>query len=220
MLDEQDDDLNPPRPALGPPLDKPMDKVLARLEAALAAHAPDVLASLAPGLSRPEIERLQEQSGVRLSEELQLLHMWRNGSSSPSAPFLGMFYWDPLQDLIATVAQDRALDPVDPESDPAAYMSEWIVVFRDGGGLNYFYDPSDADYPDNIFLHDPEMGNYAYFPALRNLLAAAADCYEQGLYLKLRRAAAASDLDRVLAALEEERQVHRQYGAVEVPEAE
>src|SRR4051812_22287986 len=62
-------------------VDGSTDATLKRFEDALRQHAPDVLATLQPGLSDERIREIDARFRLRLTDDLRALYRWRNGSA-------------------------------------------------------------------------------------------------------------------------------------------
>jgi hypothetical protein len=177
--------------------------MLRRFEATLEKHAPDVLATLQPGLPDEEIRAIESRYRLRLTDEMRALYGWRNGS--PPEPRVDLIpgHWFVPLDYAAEqrggVGQELSAAPIVQRLAYwvfAGHTGTWLTVLDDLCGDGYFYDPSRRGRPGSFFYHFAEVREYRFFPSLANFLAGAIECYETGIYRSGRRGQAGEDHDR------------------------
>ena len=173
----------PPLPAV---VSESVESLVARLEATLRTNAPAVLEGLQPGLSDEGIRALEEKGGFQLSDDLRALYRWRNGTKTNSV--IGLI---PGQHFVALeeAVSERAL-LLDPEGTTAAqraalamftaHYRNWIHILNHGAGDGYFFDPTRSNAP--FFYHMAEVGQFFWYPSVKNFLAAAIECYESKVF--------------------------------------
>jgi cell wall assembly regulator SMI1 len=165
-----------------------MAEALRRFEAALAAHAPDTLAALQPGLSAEQISELERRFHLRLTAEMRALYSWRNGSSEAGAELVTGHRFVPLEEAAMsrlTLRSQAAGAPLIPRAAFAVFAGHragWLTLLDDRCGDRYFYDPGRRRRGGSFFYHFAEDSQYIYFASLRNFLVGAAECYEGGIY--------------------------------------
>jgi len=168
-----------PKPrGLPPVVPETTEQLLARLQIVLESNAPVVARSLQPGLSDAQISELESQGGFRLSSDLRALYRWRNGL--PTNSIVGLLpgqRFVPLEEA----TQERSL--IRQQSGVAfkifaGHRKGWLRVLDDGAGDGYFYDPERSDSQGAFFFHFAEVGEYLWFPSLRNFLSGVIECYQ------------------------------------------
>lgn len=177
-----------PKPGSLPPVvSETMDQCLARLQATLDQHAPQVAQALQPGLSAAEITALEQKGGFRLSDDLRALYRWHNGmSASSTLGLLGLERFLPLEEIVqgqTVLRQQSAPANLVQRMAYAVFVGHrhsWVPVLTDNAGDGYFYDPERMDAEGAFFHHFAEDGSYLWFPSLRNFLAGLMECYETG----------------------------------------
>lgn len=166
-----------------------MPVVLARLETALKTNAPQVLASLQPGISSGNIEKLEQRYHVQIPDDIQAIYEWHDGarrSTNEIVEFIPMYRFLPLEEAL----EDRQLSAAAPATaiQRAAYRvllgyrNSWICLFdaEDGGG--YWFDPKRKPSEGFLFFNFTEDAEYTFFPSAKNLMAGIAECYEQKIF--------------------------------------
>ena len=174
----------PPMPAV---VAEPPDVLLARFEGMLAQQAPQVLASLQPGLSDAQIDALEAKHQFKLTPDLRALYRWRNGSARDAK--LAVFAehrFAPLEEAIAkrdALRQQRQSAPADQRKlDDAliGHRDAWLGLIEDAAGDGYFFDPVRSEAQGSFFFCFAEDTTYVFFPAFRNFLAATIAGHESG----------------------------------------
>jgi cell wall assembly regulator SMI1 len=176
---------------------------LHRFEVALAAHAPDVLATLQPGLTDDEISAIESNYRLCLSDDVRAFYRWRNGTlpDSPHHLIAGHSFL-PLDRAAQARAEIQRQSSTAPLIQRIAYSvlaghrTNWLPMLDDFCGDGYFYDPGRRRKDGSFFYHFAENREYRFFPSLRNFLAGAAECYETGIYQIGRRSGAQEDFEK------------------------
>jgi cell wall assembly regulator SMI1 len=179
--------LAPPMP---PIVDQPMPEILAHLESVLKTNAPQVLATLQPGISSNQISQIEHQYHVQIPDDIQAIYEWHDGafSTNYNFEFIPIHRFVPLEDMLAekdgetkgtatATAAQRAASRVF-----AGYRDNWYCLFDDGSGNGYFFDPTRKPEQGAIFSVFVEDNEYTFFPSAKNLMAGVARCYEEGAY--------------------------------------
>jgi cell wall assembly regulator SMI1 len=179
-----------PTPLSMPPVvAESMPAAIARLEAALKEHAPAVLESLQPGLTIEQIEQLETANSIKLTDELRALYQWRNGV--PEGVYTNLTPLHRFASLEENLSGRRASQQQLAEASAVeriahntlvGYKMAWIPIFEDIAGDGYFYDPTRSVAEGAYFDSFLETGSYEFYPSLRNLLIALAECYESKAY--------------------------------------
>jgi len=169
-------------------VDTSMPILLARLETVLHEQAPGVLSSLQPGLTDQEISALETRGDFKLTEDLRAFYHWRNGSPSfPRRDFIPIHRFVPLGDAVAQRATMRQQTGESfmqrvAFTTLAGHRAGWLMVFEDGCGDGYFYDPDRRTTGGSFFYSFAEDGSYLFFPSVRNFVAGMVECFETGAY--------------------------------------
>ncbi len=168
-----------------------MAEILKNLEGVMQNKAPAVLAELQAGLSDIEISALESKSGITLPDEMKALYRWHNGCGTrnptlcgpiPGQRFLcldevlGLHNKATNQLTNASRIQRAAFEVF------AGHTKSWIPLFDDGAGDGYFFDPKRKASEGAFFYHFAENTYYVFFPSLKNLMAGAVKCYDEGVF--------------------------------------
>lgn len=183
------------------------EPLLARLQAVLEGKAPLVVAALQPGLSDAQISALEARGGFHLADDVRALYRWYNGmASNNTVGLLAGQRFVPLDEVV----RERELAGQQAASESgvqqaafaifAGHKAGWIQILSDGAGDGYFYDPARADADGAFFHHFAELGDYVWFPSVRNFLAGVIECYESQA---VRIAADGKSLDEDIGRTEE-----------------
>jgi cell wall assembly regulator SMI1 len=185
-----------------------IDTALARFEQALHRHAPDTLAALQPGLSDAQIDAIEREHHLRLTDDLRALYRWRNGSPPdaridliPGHRFVPLneaaAFPSLMRQQLAGIAAVQWLA----HAIFAGHRTGWLPILDDGAGDGYFYDPARRRRRagGGFFYHFAQDRHYRFFPALANFLVGAAECYETGIYRAGRRGRSGEDFERSFA---------------------
>ncbi len=185
------------------PVDESIGATLKRFEDALQQYAPDVLASLQPGLTDERIREIESGYRLRLTDDLRALYRWRNGSASdqraeliPCHWFVPLEYAAELRDGVRSQVSGQTLVQRIAHWAFAGHRTKWLTVLDDLCGDGYFYDPSRRRRGGSFFYHFAEDRRYLFFPALSNFLAGAIECYESKIYRPGRRGGSDEDFER------------------------
>jgi hypothetical protein len=109
------------------------------------------------------------------------LYLWHNGFTNDTELFPGHTFWS-LEEAIQT---NKDLAAAYKKSGTSALMADeasWLILFPDGAGDGYYYDPQYDYSAGGVFYNFRETGDYMRFPSIKNLLMAIVECYEAGVY--------------------------------------
>ena len=161
-----------------------LDEALKKLQKAIAAKG----LSMKKGLSKEEIAGLEKENDMKLSVSLVKFYMWHDGSSA-SANEQHRFY--PLGDAMTGLQKLRELTksatklqrtatglPVPHDS----HMDNMLTIYSNSAYYNIFYDLTRKPEEGAYGLSYEKPFTYCFFPALRNAVAALAECYETGAF--------------------------------------
>jgi len=123
---------------------------------------------------------------VTLTNDSRQLYQWHDGQS---VRFVNCFAsgidFIPLQDVL----QSRGLFNKDDNSprisefdDALALRKDWLEIFPNGSGDGYFFDLGRKPEEGAVFYMVHDDFSWMFYPSLKNLFAAIADCYETGAY--------------------------------------
>ncbi|MBD2456858.1 HEAT repeat domain-containing protein [Nostoc sp. FACHB-87] len=148
---------------------------LDRIETWLVSHQPEFALSLAPGLTRPEIDAIVENFPYRLPEELYEFYGWHNGCQSLSCgyvvPKFDNFF--SLQEALKWYA--------DFLSWGFDWNPQWLTILDFNGDYRYAIVTGEDSAP--VWFIDPECGiEEIRWDSLTDLMLATAECYETGAY--------------------------------------
>ncbi len=177
----------PPRMPKG--VEQPTLQLLEQLESTLRARAPDVAASLRPGLPDEAIATLEAEGGFQLTDDLRSFYRWHDGMAEegtrelvPGHRFLSL---EEVVRLKVGVRQELAMASWPQRSAYAVFAGHrksWITIMDDVAGDGYFYDPDRKSRDGSFFYHFAEDGSYLYFPSFRNFIAAVLVCFESNAF--------------------------------------
>jgi hypothetical protein len=168
--------------SMPPVVKESMDALLQSLEGELRIHRPDTLPFLQTGISNQQLEQTQASLGMSIHPEMQALYRWHNGLANDMELFPGHGFW-PLEQAIRT---NRELNEQYRERGFSLLMApeeHWLILFPDGAGDGYYYDPVQTYGTGGVFYNFREARYYLNFPSVKNLLKAIVECYQQGAYL-------------------------------------
>jgi len=152
------------------------DDLLRTLDAVIAAHHPDLIRSLRPGISKEELARAEADLGLPIHPDLAALYRWHNGLEDSRELFPGHGFF-PLEDAVRLNFEIRE----SPFNILLMAEKNWLVLFPDPAGDGYYYDPSRTYAAGGVFYTFREDNYCRYFPSLKNLLRAVIELYEEGL---------------------------------------
>ena len=158
-----------------------MDTLLQSLESELEKHRPDIVHSLQPGITLEELKQAEETLGQPIHPEMQALYRWHNGLTTDKELFPGHGFW-PLKNAIQTNQELTMQYQEKGVSFLMAHEKNWLILFPDGAGDGYYYDPKRSYETGGIFYNFREVGYYRYFPSVKNLIRAIVECYQNGAY--------------------------------------
>ena len=206
------EEMYPPAPPMPPAVSTPAEDLLAKYEAFLKAKAPAVFAALRPGLSDAQIDALEARHGLKLTGDLRALYKWRDGT--PTAANVDAFpnhHFVPLDDALTqrTVLRNQVkrATPVQQQAYArfAGHSDAWVGLIVDGAGDGHFYDPGRSEAEGSFFFCFAEDGDYTFYPAFRNYLAAVVAGADAGVFT-------AGPLGVATADLAKAEQLYQQFG--------
>ena len=183
--------LYPLAPPMPPIVSQSMPEILANLESVLKTNAPQVFATLRPGISPEQISQLEQQYHVQVPDDVKAIYEWHDGARQDTnyiVDFIPIHRFVPLEDMLADKAgQAKATATATPVQRAAfqvfaGYRKNWYCLFDDGSGNGYFFDPTRKPAEGALFSVFVEDNDFTFFPSAKNLMAGIARCYEQGAY--------------------------------------
>ena len=171
-----------------------LDEALKRLQKAIAAKG----LSMKKGLSKEQISGLEKENGMKISEQLVKFYMWHDGSNA-SGPH--GFY--PLGDAMAGLLKVRELTKSANKLQRSAtglpiphdsHMDNMLTIYSNSAYYTLFYDLTRKPGEGAYGLSYKKPFTYCFFPALRNAIAALAECYETGAFKLVKKTTARSTL--------------------------
>jgi hypothetical protein len=183
-------DLYPRAPAMPPVVAVPVEDLLSRYEAFLQAKATSVFASLQPGLSDSEIDKLEVVHSIKLTSDLRALYRWRNGTprnanvdAFPNHEFVpldvALANRDDLRhQVMASTPEQQKVHAVF-----AGHRDAWLGVIVDLAGDGHFFDPAKSESEGSFFFCFNETCSYIFYPAFRNYLAAVVEGEKTGVFV-------------------------------------
>lgn len=184
------EEMYPPAPPMPAVVAAPVEVLLKTHDDFLKEKAPSVLAALQPGLSDPEIDKLEAAHSVKLTSDLRALYRWRNGT--PRSATLDTFpnhQFVPLDVALTNRDDLRKQVKVGTPEEQRAYASfaghrdAWLGLIVDGAGDGHFFDPVRAESEGSFFFCFNEDGSYVFYPAFRNYLAAVVEGEKTGVFV-------------------------------------
>src|SRR5687768_12282986 len=179
----------PKPPVMEPVTHEPLHVQLERLDRWLREHAPAIADALRPGLSDDEIDALEAEGRLRLTEEMCALYRWHAGCDERRTDeFIPSHRFVPLGEAVrgrtAVREQVRSLTAAQRIVFAvfAGHRTGWLHVFSDGAGDGYFYDPQRRGSPGSFFFNFNEDHSYLFFPTLADFVAAVIECFESGAF--------------------------------------
>jgi cell wall assembly regulator SMI1 len=181
-------ELYPRAPAMPPAVPEPVEDLLERFERILRDRAPDVLASMQPGLTDVRIDELQSKHGFVLPHDLRALYRWRNGSPRDSRldvfadhQFVALDEALSARDIYRRQSEDDTPAQRRAHATFSGHRDEWLDLIVDLAGDGYFFDPGRSEAEGSFFFCFAEDGSYVFFPTFRNFLAATIAGHESGV---------------------------------------
>jgi hypothetical protein len=65
----------------------------------------------------------------------------------------------------------------------AGHRDSWVGLIVDAAGDGYFFDPGRSEAEGSFFFCFAEVGNYVFYPAFRNYLAAVVEGEKSGVFV-------------------------------------
>jgi cell wall assembly regulator SMI1 len=181
-----------------------MPEILGQLTSILKTQAPQILAGLQPGLSEPEIRKLEWQYQIHLPNDIKAIYEWHNGARH-SATYLGdnfipLHRFVPLEETLKERAAEAKRPATRFQHSVArvffGYRDAWYCLLDDGAGNGCFFDLVRKPSEGPIFCTFSENNEMTFFPSAKNLMAGIANCYWQGVYrVKIRQSRLEVDED-------------------------
>ena len=171
------DEIYPRPTAMAAPTSKSLGALLAVYESVLLEISPEVHASLQSGLTKQEMDELQQQYEITLSDDVRTLYAWKNGSD-PSNRIDAFPYmrFVPLKDALK--ARDHFLNSSKQKSPELrevydswlSFRYSWIGVLENGAGDGYYYDPARRTETSSFFYTCHDDVGYMFYPSLGNFI--------------------------------------------------
>ncbi|EMI15841.1 beta-1 3-glucan synthesis protein [Rhodopirellula maiorica SM1] len=169
------DEAYPQPTKLAERTDVPLSQLLAQYEQVLLRVCPDAHAALQEGLSQQQLEALEREYDITLTDELRTLYSWRNGSApSPGIDAFPYMRFVPLKEALD--ARNYLRNPDESKSSEVRELQDawlgfrysWVGVLENGAGDGYFYDPNRRHDESCFFytVHD-DIG-YMFYPSVGN----------------------------------------------------
>ncbi len=181
--------LYPSAPPMPAAVATPMEQLLKELEIEMRAKSPEVLKSFLPGLHDFEIDRIEQEAGIKLPPDIRKLYKWHNGQRS--AGIAGPIPGNRFISLQEAVAEKNNLWRKNHDQNRArrAFLNSfikhrktWLPIFEDISGDGYFYDMAKREAQGGVFFCASETNTYVFFPSIRNLLAGVLKCYKSNIF--------------------------------------
>jgi cell wall assembly regulator SMI1 len=182
----------------------------------LLGQAPKVLSALRPGLKDAEIDALESKYHFKLPADLRALYRWHNGTDRPA--WVDAFPDHMFIPLDQALAEREAMRQQIREATGAmqklgvswlGHRLGWLPLLTDGSGDGYFFDPAKSEAEGSFFFNFAEDGQFIFFPAFRNYLAAIIEGNASGVFKFGERGAETVDFERAQA-------LWKKYGAENV----
>lgn len=190
-----------------------LPELLARLELAVQAKAPETAKCLQPGLSAERIQSLEDEFGVQLTDELRQLYRWHNGQNQDSVTYFTLLArFPPLENVLADY---RYWNQSAQESNPlvkdifgkmTSQQEFWFRFMPNHSGDAYIVDLKRRPEHGAVFYFVHDDFHWFFYPSLKNLIAAFVECYESGV---MQGDPAAPDAGQMYKRCDE---IHRKYG--------
>ncbi len=181
--------LAPPMPAV---VNESMPEILAHLEMVLKTNAPQVLATLQPGISSDRIGQLEQQYHVQVPDDIKAIYEWHDGTAAMSTSnyldFIPIHRFVPLEEMLSEKTSEVKNTATGTLAERAVartfggHRDNWYCLFDDGSGNGYFFDPTRKPAEGAVFCVFVEDNDFTFFPSPKNLMAGIARCYAQGTY--------------------------------------
>lgn len=162
-------------------VDESMDTLLQSLEIELRIYDPGMIQFLQPGITLEELERAEAILGQAIHPEMRALYRWHNGLANDKELFFGHGF-SPLENAIQMNQEFTRYYQEKGLSFFMAHEKNWLILFPDGAGDGYYYDPKRSYETGGIFYNFRESDYYRYFPSIKNLVKAIIESYQGGVY--------------------------------------
>lgn len=162
--------LYPLAPLMPPAPKESLADILRNLDTRIEQHSPKTFAALQPGLSRDEIQKLETEYGLSMTDELRQLYEWHDGISLDSdRDLFGIHRFYPLKRLAeahqlrkqTTAKQTGLVGLID--WAVCRHRRDWIELFPDDCGDGYYVDPTRRPVQGAIFYNFTETGRYRFY---------------------------------------------------------
>jgi cell wall assembly regulator SMI1 len=211
--------LYPHSPPMPPIVSDPMPEILGHLESVLKTNAPQVLATLRPGISSNQISQLEQQYRVQVPEDIKTIYEWHDGAvpmmTTNYLDFIPIHRFVPLEEMLSEKANEKKGMATATSAQRAAYRvfagyrNNWYCLFDDGSGNGYFFDPTRKPAEGALFCVFVEDNDFTFFPSAKNLMAGIAKCYEQSAY-RVKPGSSHLELDE---DYEQSKRIWKEFGA-------
>jgi cell wall assembly regulator SMI1 len=180
----------PHAPAMPPVVTISIDDLIPQYEAFLRTKAPVVFSALQPGLTNSQIDGIETKYSLKLPLDLRALYQWRNGT--PRIASVNTFpdhEFVPLEIALANRGELRKQVKAGTPEQQQAYSAyaghrdSWVGLIVDAAGDGHFFDPKRSESEGSFFFCMAEDGNYVFYPAFRNYLAAVVEGEKSGIFV-------------------------------------
>lgn len=181
-----DDVMYPPSPPEMPPcVPAALPDLLAEYEGILIKLGVPVERCLNKGLSDKQVEEIETQFSIKLSEDIKDLYKWHNGTPAdcpievfPLGRLLPLDYSLGIKHLPVASKRDPQVEKF--LNEWIAFQKSWIEVTTDGFGNGFYFDPDRIDQTSSFFFHAHDDIPYDFYPCIGNWIQSLIDEYERG----------------------------------------
>lgn len=176
----------PQAPAMPPIVTESLPEVLSRLDKIVQEKSPKTAATLRPGLSAEQIRGLEEEFSVTLTEELRQLYQWHDGQDlTAGIPLTASDQYVPLRDVL--MARKHLNQSIQAQQfatlrQLAELQKDRLNILQNGAGDGYSVDLGRQPEEGATFYSVHDDFSWVFYPSLKNLVAAIAECYKTSAY--------------------------------------
>lgn len=142
-----------------------LSATLARLEAWLAEHVPDIHAALRPGASEADLDDLETLIGLRLPESFRMLYRWHDGQNWEAGGVFGLEFltlegvrrewetWRQVEAMHPDMNEEMPSTSHPPGAGRETYTTPgWLGFLANGGGnsVGLDFDPGPEGTPGQV----------------------------------------------------------------------
>ncbi|HEV3117686.1 MAG TPA: SMI1/KNR4 family protein [Gemmataceae bacterium] len=196
----------PRAPAMPAPVAETCPELLTKYERMLGQAGSKVLSALQPGLADVEIDALEAKYQFKLPSDLRALYRWRNGTGRsawveafPDHQFIPLDQALAEREALRQAIQGETAAFRKLHASLIGHRQSWLGLLTDGSGDGYFFDPARTEAEGSFFFNFAEDGQFVFFPAFRNYLAAVIEGKASGVFKFGERGAETVDFERAQA---------------------